>query len=943
MHLCEMNKFLFFFFAFTCIFGFSQKQKITIVAELFPQENRIHIQQKITYFNQSKDTLKNIYLHNWMNGYKNTKTPLTKRLLEDYDRSLYFAKENERGYSKIEKITNLKNANSLSYTQPVVDILKIDLSKSLLPNESISFSVTYQVIIPKDIFTKYGRNNGVFNLKYWYLIPAVYHKKWIRMSNLNTDDLFSIPTEYTLQFSVPKGYEIHSDLKEKNETKNEKTTYFLQGNNRLDIEINIAKKSLFDTYKTSNLKLVSNLPRKELDKKNATEIIERQLRFIQEYLGEYPHKKILLNNIAYKKNPVYGLNQLPKFLNPFPKNFEFDIKMFKILSKKYIDNTLISNKRKNYWLTDGIQTYLMMQYVKKFYPEIKAIGTISKIWGIRSYHISKIDFNEKYPFVYQFAMRKNLDQKLTTSADSLSTFNRKIVNKYKAGIGINYLDEYLKNNIVKKSLQELYSKNKLQIVDFKNFETILKSKTKKDLDWFFKEYLQTTKKADYTIKKVKTNKDSVFVTIKNKRNYTVPITLYGIKKDQIIFKKWLTKIDSIKTISLKKGNFDRVTLNYEYTFPELNLRNNWKNVKAKFFNRPLQFRFMKDIDNPNRNQVFYNIQYDYNYYDGLILGPKLSNKTLIRKRWIYTIIPTIGTTSKQITGSFSLRYQNYFNKDKKSNIFRSFVSGIAVNNFHYAPSLSYIRISPYANLEFKPKNYRDIGTKTLSSRYVLINRESLPNMADEEFNNYGVLNFRFLNAKIQAIKEINYLLDLQISNKFSKAAIDLRYRKINSKKREFNFRLYAATFITNKTSSDFFDFSLNRPSDYLFDYNFLGRSETSGFFSQEFKMAEGGFKSIFTNNRADQWMISTNESISLWHWIEVFGDAGFHKSISRDISFKYDSGIRLNFIHNFLEVYFPIQSSNGFEPSFPKYAEKIRFVLTLQPSVIYNYAKRGFY
>ncbi len=938
-----MNKFLFFFIAFIYVFAYSQKQKITIVAELFPQENSINIQQEITYFNHSKDTLKNIYLHNWINGYKNIKTPLTKRLLEDYDRSLYFAKETERGYCKIEKITNLKNSNNLSFTQPVVDILKINLSKALLPKESISFSIKYKMVIPKDIFTKYGRNNGVFNLKYWYLIPAVYDKKWISMSNLNTNDLFSIPTNYTVYFSVPKDYKINSDLNAKVKNINNKKQYVLIGKNRLDIELNITKKETFKEYKTNNLDLISDLPLKELNPKIATEIIQRQLNFIQEYLGEYPHKKILINNIQYKRNPVYGLNQLPKFLNPFHENFEFDIKMLKVLSEKYINNTLITNKRKNYWLTDGIQTYLMMQYVKKFYPEIKAIGNISKIWGIRSYHISKINFNEKYPFVYQFAMRRDLDQKLTTRADSLSTFNRKIVNKYKAGIGLNYLDEYLKNDIIKESLQELYNKNKLQILDFKNFENIVKSKTKKDLSWFFKDYLKTTKKVDYTIKKVKSSKDSVFVTIKNKRDYTVPITIYGIKNDQILLKKWVSNINSTKTVSLKKGNFDRVSLNYEYTFPEINLKNNWKNVNPKIFNRPLQFRFMKDIDNPNRNQVFYNFIYNYNYYDGLILGVKLSNKTLIRKRWDYTITPTIGTTSKQLTGSFSLRHENFFNKDKPSTLFRSFVSGIAASSYHYAPNLSYTRISPYLSLELRPKNYRDIGQRILSSRYVLINRENLPNVPNEEFNNYAVLNFRFLNAKIEAIKEINYLLDLQISNKFSKASIDLRYRKINSKRREFNFRLYAATFITNNTSSDFFDFSLNRPSDYLFDYNFLGRSETSGFFSQEFKMAEGGFKSIFENNRANQWMISTNESISIWRWIEIFGDAGFYKSKGSDISFKYDSGIRLNFIHDFLEIYFPIQSSNGFEPKFPKYIEKIRFVLTLQPGVIYNYVKRGFY
>ena len=123
-------------------------------------------------------------------------------------------------------------------------------------------------------------------------------------------------------------------------------------------------------------------------------------------MGRYPHKKILVNRISYDKNPIYGLNQLPKFLNPFTGIFEWDIKMFKVLTRKYLENTILVNRRDDIWLLDGIQTYLMMNYVETYYPEIKALGNISKIWGVRSYSIAKLDFNDKYPFVYQFAARK---------------------------------------------------------------------------------------------------------------------------------------------------------------------------------------------------------------------------------------------------------------------------------------------------------------------------------------------------------------------------------------------------------------------------------------------------------------------------------------------------------------------------------------------------------
>jgi hypothetical protein len=52
-------------------------------------------------------------------------------------------------------------------------------------------------------------------------------------------------------------------------------------------------------------------------------------------------------------------------------------------------------------------------------------------------------------------------------------------------------------------------------------------------------------------------------------------------------------------------------------------------------------------------------------------------------------------------------------------------------------------------------------------------------------------------------------------------------------------RFYAGTFYTTTVIHSF---ALDRPTDYLFDYGYYGRSESSGF-SQQLIVAEGGFKS----------------------------------------------------------------------------------------------------
>ncbi len=919
----------------------SQNNEIKITAVLDVENNQINIQQEIRYYNNTDGALDTIYLHNWANSFVDNNTPLSKRLIENYNKDLYFAKEKNRGSSILSNLSI--NYNSVDWTidDDAADIVSIALENKLQPNNSLIINTTYTVIIPLDKFTNYGRNKVAYNLRYWYLVPAFFDEKWKLMSNLDMDDLLMDFTNYDITFTVPDLYSLSSGLNSNLTTKNGLKTYHLTGDNRLDIELSMSYMRNFEIFNTDKISVETNLPSNDLEPNVKTSILNREIAFIEKYLGEYPHEKILVNNITYAKNPVYGLNQLPEFLSPFPDVFEWDIKMFKALSRKYIDNTILVNHREDMWLTDGIQTYLMIQYVAEFYPEIKAMGNISKIWGVRSFNLAKLDFNDKYPFVYQFAARNNVDQSLTKRADSLSNFNHKVVNKYKAGLGIRYLDEYLGESIIPRKIKQFYKENVLKYSHSDEFKTLIVNETDEDLSWFFGDYINSKKKIDYTIKSVEVLSDSVNVTIENKRNMSAPVALYGVQDKEIHFKKWYSNIDSIQTVKIPKNGFDRLSLNYEYLYPEFNLRNNWKRTEKKLLNRPLQFKFWQDVEDPYYNQIYYTPEVRYNYYDGIQLGLSLSNKTMLRKNFVYKVTPYYGFKSGNLTGTASFRYE-YLPED--SSIYK-YQFGIAGSYFHYAPELAYRKFTPYAVFLFNRKSLRDVGGSSVVLSYTDVNRDFDPNavVQNPESNKYGVFSANYTYSKPEIIKDLRYTAGLEVSEKFSKLTFDFRYRKLTDENRQFDFRVYLGTFITNKTESDFFSFGLTRQSDYLFRYNFFGRSEESGFFSQQFITAEGGFKSDLDQNYANKWIASFNSSIGIWRWIEVYNDIGFLKNKNEPVYFAYENGIRLNFIHEFLELYFPIYSNNGWEIVQEDYASRIRFVLTIHPRKIINFVRRGFY
>ena len=196
----------FFILAFFSLNTSAQNNSIKIDAVIDAKTDLIQIQQEIIFHNKTKEVLQHIYLHDWQNAFKNKNTPLSKRLIENFDKSLYFAQEKERGSTAIRNLTVNYKSITFSSTKAQADILKLNLNQALHPKDSVVINVSYNVKIPDAKFTGYGKTSSGYHLRYWYLLPAVHDTTWQLMSNLNTDDLLIDATDYDIQLKTPKNY-----------------------------------------------------------------------------------------------------------------------------------------------------------------------------------------------------------------------------------------------------------------------------------------------------------------------------------------------------------------------------------------------------------------------------------------------------------------------------------------------------------------------------------------------------------------------------------------------------------------------------------------------------------------------------------------------------------------------------------------------------------------
>jgi hypothetical protein len=731
---------------------------------------------------------------------------------------------------------------------------------------------------------------------------------------------------------------------------NTEQTIKLFGKDRVNTTFILVRFSEFKFVQTDDFSIVSDISSKNINPEEKALITDKITRYLTQNLGDYPHERLLITKSDYKKDPLYGLNQLPDFIRPFPDSFQYELKLLKTALKNYLDNTLLVNSRKDYWLKEGIQIYYLMKYIEDYYPETKMIGTLANVWGIRSFHAADLSYNDQFVLFYMQMARTNRDQALTTSKDSLLKFNSNIASKYKAGVGLRYLDDFVNSNTIETTIKQYLTDEKLKITSSKEFENLLKKNTDKDVDWFFTDYINSRKKIDFKIKDVKATEDSITLTIINKRDNRVPVSLFTLDKDSILSKTWIENIDQSKTLTIPKNENTKFALNYDNTIPEFNLRDNYKSLNSNFLNnKPLQFRLIQDIEDPYYNQVFMMPLIEFNnIYDGLTFGGKFYNKTLLRKRLNYRISPQYGTNSKSLTGSTAINYTH--NIDDRD--LYGITYGLRASYSSFAKDAFVTRISPSLLFSFRDnEDFRSDNFKELNFRFLSIRRDVGDDTIFEIDNDiidvpdYSVFNIRYVTGKPGIINFKRWFYDLQFAEHFGKFSVNYEYRKLSERNRQFNIRFFAGSFLYNRTDSqsDYFSFALDRPTDYLFDYNYLGRSESSGIFSQQIIIAEGGFKSMLETPFANQWMTTVNASTTLWKYIEAYGDVGLVKNRKRNPKVVYDSGIRLNLITDYFEIYFPIYSNLGWEVGQRNYEERIRILFTLDPGRLLGLFRRKWF
>ena len=932
----RVNRFfevLFFVLLLASEFVWSQTN-YSLDVSLKVAEETLQVSQTIEYVNAENKALNTLYLYDWANSYQGAPAPLANHLANEFNRSFYISSNSKLGYSQMETL-GPSNISSWSRLADQLDIIKINLDKELEPGDTLKIDLKYLVKIPDDKFTGVGINSskGILLRDLFISVAPRYDGEWLLNSNLGFRDYSGTPSNYEFNWEYPATYTLLSNLSEKSSqsksSTNTKTSRFID-KNISSPEFVFDLKDSFKTIKISeNFSIVTDI----LPNKNADVDFEASLQridaFTKKILKPLPNKKLLVLKKDYARNPLVGISQALAFLNPFPDDFIYETRFIKAYLASYLNELFTINKRKDHWITGGIQTYVMIKYVDAFYPDSKFLGDLYKfkIVGVRpfnSYSAAKIGFNESYSFIAEFGEHANRQQQDTLGKERLTKSNELYTIPYHVGSGLIYLDSYLGDDVLVKAIKT-FSETRGTV----SLNQVLKEKTNKNVQWFFDTYLTDREAYDLSIKNVIKGKNEIRLTVSEENSKPVPFKLDLIQDDKIISEQWIHHSGKDTILQLKSLDADFVAINSNRFLPEKNRPNNWKYLKSSSGFKPLQLTFYGDSENLKRNQLFYHPISDFNAYDGFTGGMRIYNTRVKNQPFEIDLHPQYSFKEQSFVGFFRTRYR-FINHKSKNYLNQVFLTG---KSYHYNTNLRYTSLQPSFSMYFRPFDLRSNKRQLFNISWYNVFRDRDPNI--QTAPDYSVLSLLHRYNNSDAVNVFSTNSNFEASNKFGKIYFSSNYRKLFPSGRQFAIRFFAGKFLWHNTKeTQYFDFNLNRSPDYLFRYDYLGRSEDSGIYSQQFVPAEGGFKAFFDQSSANDYMASINASIGLWKWIEFYGDVGILRNKSLSAVTYFDSGFKFSLVPDYFEIFFPLYSSNGFEPTQSRYATKIRFIFTPRLSTL---------
>ncbi|SDH27669.1 M1 family metallopeptidase [Myroides phaeus] len=501
--------------------------------------------QKLTYTNNSTDTLKKVFFHLYYNAFQpnsdmdallkniadpdsrmvDTKTVRGRKIQESRISKLT---QDEIGYLKV---LNLKQDGASVDTKEVGTILEVTLKSPIAPKSSTVFTMNFEGQAPKMI-RRAGRESkeGVaLSMSQWFPKIAEYDFEGWHAEQYLGREFHSVWGDFDVKITLDKSYivggtgvlvnnnEIGYGYQDNGVTdipakKGKDLTWHFNAKNVLDFTWGADPNFIHDTYEGPNgVKLHFLYKDNPAIKENWTKlqpVTAELMKFFNENVGPYPYPQYSIiqggdGGMEYSMcTLITGERSFPSLVGVTAHE----------LAHSWFQHALATNETKHEWMDEGFTSFISDLAMLKVMP--------------KDQQEDANPFGSTYKSYYNL-VAKNMQEPLSTHADHYLTNRAYSISAYSRGsIFLTQLSYLIGWDNMMKTLQTYYQDYKFTHPTPNDFKRTAERVTGANLDWYMTDWTQTNNTIDYSVQFVEeVQKDQTLVTLKRIGRMGMPLDI----------------------------------------------------------------------------------------------------------------------------------------------------------------------------------------------------------------------------------------------------------------------------------------------------------------------------------------------------------------------------------------------------------------------------------
>lgn len=512
-------------------YRWQQRVEYDMSVRLDVKTHKVTGTQKLTYYNNSKDTLSKVYYHLYFNAFQpGSMMDVRSRNINDPDPRVLDRisklKEDEIGYQHIQSLKQDGKATTYHVDGTILEVL---LARPVLPNTKTVFEMIFESQVPMQI-RRSGRNNkeGIaYSMTQWYPKMAEYdHQGWHAYQyvarefhgvwgdfdvKITIDPTFVIGGTGKLQNADRIGYGYEKAGTTVKRPEGELTWHFV-AKNVIDFAWAADPDYLHDRVQVPNgpeLHFFYQKTEKTTD--NWTKLqsfASRHFEFMNVTFGKYPYDtySIIQGGDGGMEYPMCTLITGERSFGSLVGVMAHEA------AHSWYQGVLASNEALYAWMDEGFADFTSQE----------AMGVLVN---------DKNGHTGSYAGYFALA-KSGLQEPLSEHADHYNTNRAYNVGSYNLGtVFLHQLKYVMGEENFYKGMRRYYNTWKFKHPEPNDFIRVMEKVSGLQLKWYMNYWVNTTKHIDYGVNTLIENQGATFVTLEREGDFPMPVDLVVTYKD----------------------------------------------------------------------------------------------------------------------------------------------------------------------------------------------------------------------------------------------------------------------------------------------------------------------------------------------------------------------------------------------------------------------------